>query len=174
MVDIYDEQAFYGRNGSAFEAYMFATADKHIVRHEDFSDMEITVMVRDRKRTFKDDAVLSADGRRSALTFFNKYLKDVGGLDILKNANKLDMGIIYFDMPDDNGDRGNWHQDYLEVKSAIFDFCKAYNKVIAVATHFHQQMNDGSGGMTYPHIHYIYAPDRNGVKLSDYLLSLSD
>ena len=44
MIEVNNELTFNGNNGTYFEAYMFVTTPKHIARHTDFSDMEISVM----------------------------------------------------------------------------------------------------------------------------------
>lgn len=168
-----DELKFNGNNGFGFESYMFATTDKHISRHVDFSDMEVVVICNDKKKTFKGDVLISVDGRKESMQFFNKVLKDKYKIDMAKNANKLHMSLIYLGLSD-NGEKvlDNWHDEYLELKKAIISFAKENNKIVAMSTHFHQKAN-GSDDMNAPHVHILYN-STGGDELTKFLFDGSD
>ena len=170
MIVFNRELEFNGKNGTSFENYMFATTDKHIYRHVDFSDMEITIMCQGKKKTFKGDQVATSDGREQAMMFFHKIMQGYMQIDITKEAYKLHMCLIYIGITDDGDDvRDDWYSDYVELKKHVLEFSRVCNKAVAMSTHFHQTANDGSGDISAPHVHIIYNSTDNADELHDFL-----
>ena len=126
-----------------FEAYMFITTDKHIVKHTDFNE-EIVIV--DGSRSYKIIDMNQLTDRKSALSLFNQLAK-AQGIDIPK-PSQLSCVVIDFAC-DDDCEYSDFDNVYDKVKNEFIRFMTDNNRVGVMVQHFYQNER-------YPHVHMLY------------------
>lgn len=173
MIHVMGDQEFYGKSATSFEAYMFATQDKFIVRHVNFDTFETGMMDANSTIIYPSGKNIATSERSKRLTEFNKLLKS-HNISALSNANKLMMSLIYLypadDAPDAEYNAYDYHNDYNKLCDILNSFTKSKDRVVGFTTHFAQLSGNDYSVFTYPHVHIIYDLNRKD-RLDDYILS---
>ncbi len=125
-----------------FEAYMFATTEKHYTKHYDFGEMLIIDEDSYEYLSMKDLKI-----RKKSLTKFNQTLKSKLKISDLKSNN---VKIAMIDITDETNlfDENECNQLWKKLSSCFIEFCKKTNHVGVMVQHFYQNGRP-------PHIHYM-------------------
>lgn len=169
-----DWQVVYGAdyplNGviTYFEAYMFATTDKHMAEHRFLVDsvkaLSGRCIVIDEKGFVHELDAPTLDERKGMLSLFNKAIKAKG----LKFPDADPLSCVMIDLEDNNGYYVQSEYDDLLIElSDIFSKWCIDNKRVGACMHHQEQ------GQRYPHMHLLYerAPRKHN-EFQDYLGNL--
>ena len=152
---------------SNFLDYMFATKAKHIKRHVSFDNFHIALCTGIDSTTMY--AVCEQDTRESAEMLFSEILKSHkiypkrDGYRISCFMSNIDFGVMY-----------PTSEQYLNafdrLATACMDWAVSENRVLAVVSHFDQNLANGK--LEMPHIHVLYERKKDHNALQDYLAEL--
>lgn len=151
----------YELNGSItnFEAYMFATTDKHISKHFDF-DEEIVIV--NGNRSIQTIKMNELSDRKSAITLFNKLAK--AKIPSIPKPNGLACICIDFVNKHDCDD-DEFNEPYAEIKDAFIKFMQDNDRVAVMVQHFYQNER-------YPHVHILHERHRGEHNIfQEYLIT---
>ena len=152
MVELTEELMFQYNNATGFESYMFATTDKHIVRHKILSDMQCIILDKGRAIPIKGEML---EDRKKALEIFNKTMKDSVDIDMHSQAKKCHMTIVYFGIPEKEK-KVSWVSEYKQIRQLLINFTREQKCVLGMTTHFHQFTDTDRKQLNYPHLHVVY------------------
>lgn len=162
-MEVVDEQKLSG-NLSGFEAYMFATVEKHMARHTSFQRFGIGIAADGKCVQYDSSQAVMQKFRSSKLREFNKVLSE-HGFDHT-HGNKFSNTIVYLE--DEYDDLDNVIKYVSDVLSV---FSSETGAVCAYCVHSDQVSADYKA-VSPVHIHVIYAvKKRQDNLLRDYLLS---
>ena len=131
-----------------FEAYMFATADKHIREHTSFDEELVLV---DGNRSNQIISMTNLNGRKLALAQFN----NIAQRQIPSIPKPTDLSCCMVDFFDEKNiyDDMEIREAYAELKDMFLKWMRDNDRVAVMVQHFYQ-------GTRVPHVHILYQRDK--------------